>query len=56
MYAPQEHWSQMLPLSRPPSSSPQYWCSTKNAVKPARMVSRMGGWPSLASVSTWRRS
>jgi len=40
----------MFPFSRPPSSSPQYWCSTKNAVRAARMLSRMGGRPPLRAV------
>src|SRR5260370_24259079 len=48
--APHEHSSQMFPFSRPPSSSPQYWCSTKNAVRAARMLSRMGGRPPLRAV------
>jgi hypothetical protein len=47
--APQEHPSQMYPLSRPPSNSPQRWCSSKNDVKAARS-SRMA----VASVAFGR--
>src|SRR5260370_6694443 len=48
--APHEHSIQMFPFSRPPSNSPQYWGSTKNAVRAARMLSRMGGQPPLPAV------
>ncbi len=36
--APQEHASQTYPLFRPPSSSPQRWCSRTNVTKAARVT------------------
>ena len=36
--APHEHASQTCPLSRPPSSSPQCWCSRTKATKAARIA------------------
>ena len=38
---PREHASQTHPLSKPPSSSPQGWCSPTRATKAVR-VSGMG--------------